>query len=88
VRERAKDGLEAFRVNRLRREADLDMSDKGVRVFQPDPNSTNSKHCRTYKSVTPTEPDYANRIPALAEPRREGIMDWFGLGTVAPIGRD
>ena len=38
VRERAMDGLEAFRVNRLRREADLDISDKGGRLCESDPS--------------------------------------------------
>jgi hypothetical protein len=36
VRERAMDGLEAFRVNRLRREADSNISDEWVRFIQPD----------------------------------------------------
>ena len=40
VRERAMGGLEAFRVNRLRREADLDRSDKWVWFIQPDPRSS------------------------------------------------
>jgi hypothetical protein len=36
------DGLEAFRVNRLRSKADLDRSDKWVRFFQPDPRGSRS----------------------------------------------
>ena len=31
------DGLEAFRVNRLRHEAGSEISDKWVSFFQPDP---------------------------------------------------
>jgi hypothetical protein len=37
VRERAMNGLEAFRVNRLRREADSDLSGKWVRLSESDP---------------------------------------------------
>ena len=36
VRERAMDGLEAFRVNRLRREAEPEISGKEVRLVEPD----------------------------------------------------
>ena len=39
MRERAMDGLEAFRVNRLRREADAKISDKWVRFFESDPHT-------------------------------------------------
>ena len=42
MRERAMDGLEAFRVNRLRREADSKISDEWVRFFQPDPGTGQS----------------------------------------------
>ena len=39
VRERAVDGLEAFRVNRLCSETDSDISDERVRFFQPAPGT-------------------------------------------------
>jgi len=45
VRERAMDGLEAFRVNSLRREADSEISDKWARFFQPDPGQGRVRKC-------------------------------------------
>ena len=58
MRERATDGLEAFRVNRLRSEADSKISDKWVRFIQPDPRAG----CVRERAVDGLEAFRVNRL--------------------------
>ena len=69
--ERATDGLEAFRVNRLRREVDLNIPDERVRFFQPDPALLGPVRARDRQRLL--------RLTAIPDRRRPGaFLDRLG----------